>query len=398
MQTQTNQNAGETSSSPADKTTPAKFRIADIMRVAGVCAGIVVLFYSGFFLDWPGVRGIVETFHSMYAKGTTSEEGHNKEFFYWLKLFAWYEWPAAAGLLAAPVLALRRSPVLAIAFLAIGILIAGEGSIALQFVPKAQRTIDYLAPHLNLNVAMSFGTCLFALGFVFFVATPTDDPLIRWLCLYGLGSLAAYSLIPYKTPWCIINILWPFFFALGKLGENLVRGADHRLVYFVGALLGLSPLADCLRLNFCQPTEDGDRYVYVQTTFDINKLLRPVRTLVRNNPLHRQMRGIVMTEAFPLIWELNDFPNISYLAEDERPESYDADFIVVFGNYREQELEEHLLGIYFKERYRPRGGAGDAWLYLNAERFQLVLPGRAPEFKPRILQPNPELQTPGTRP
>jgi hypothetical protein len=109
------------------------------------------------------------------------------------------------------------------------------------------------------------------------------------------------------------------------------------------------------------------------------------------------MRGIVMTEAFPLTWELNEFPNVSFPGENAAMENYDADFLLV-PDQREEAVEARLLGVYFKERYVPRGGGGEGCLYLAAERFQAVLPGRTPEFRPRIPQPNPAVPPDGPRP
>ena len=37
---------------------------------------------------------------------------------------------------------------------------------------------------------------------------------IRLLAIYGVGVFLAYSLTPYKTPWCILNIVWPFYFVV----------------------------------------------------------------------------------------------------------------------------------------------------------------------------------------
>ena len=42
-----------------------------------------------------------------------------------------------------------------------------------------------------------------------------SEARLRYLAIYGCGALLAYSLIPYKTPWCIVSILWPFYFLLG---------------------------------------------------------------------------------------------------------------------------------------------------------------------------------------
>lgn len=375
----------------------AQFKPADLARVTGVSIAIVITFYSGFFFNWEGAGAMLETFRPMFAKGTTSEEGHNKEVFYWLKLITWYEWPALAGLIAAPILGLRRSPFPAALLLIAGALLMAAGIFGSHPAPVGARVEDYLPPWPNLGAATSVGICCLVIGFCFFVAQPAADPAIRWLCLYGLGSLAAYSLIPYKTPWCIINILWPFFFILGHLGDLLLRNVARPPVILTGLLLAWTPLSDAWRLNFRNPVEDGKRYAYVQTTFDINNLLRPVRELVRRSPLHRQMRGVVLMESFPFRWELNDFPNVRFVEENDPLDEAEADFLLV-PDHRANEIEERLLGMYFKERFHPRGGGADGWLYLNAVRFQQVLPGRTPEFHPRIPQPIPADPAPRLQP
>jgi phosphate starvation-inducible membrane PsiE len=35
---------------------------------------------------------------------------------------------------------------------------------------------------------------------------------LRYLAIYGVGTLLAYSIVKYKTPWCIISIAWPLLF------------------------------------------------------------------------------------------------------------------------------------------------------------------------------------------
>jgi uncharacterized protein (TIGR03663 family) len=389
--------SGESSRSPGftdsggARSGSRRFGLRKIAFVSLACTGIVIAFYSGFGLHWAGVPGMIETFQLMYKKGTTAEVGHNKEFFYWLKLFAFYEWAALVGLMAAPMLALRRSPMLAAGLLAGGALLAGSGFLGRQGELPGLAAPDYLAPHWNLDSITSLGLWILVCSFSLFVAVPSQSREVRWLCLYGLASLTGYSLVPYKTPWCIINLLWPFLFALGQVVENFAQSVDRRLVYLVGLMLAWTPLSECWRLNFVRPTDDGHRYVYVQTTPDINKLLEPMRELVRDNPLHRQMRGLVLTEAFPLSWELSDFPNISYLDGDASVEVHDADFILIPA-HREAEFDEHLLGIYFKEDCLIRSGGEDGRLYLNAERFFPVFQDRVPEFRPRVPQPNPSAQ------
>jgi uncharacterized protein (TIGR03663 family) len=365
----------------------ARFSNRQVASITFTCLAVVVLFQSGFGMHWPGVAGLLETFRLMYDKGTTAEVGHNKEFFYWVKLMAFYEWPALLGIVAAPVLCLRRSPLPAAALLLAGAMLVASGLMTKSGVGGSDAK-DFLGPQLHLNAIASLGVWLLVCSLGFFAATPSQSREARWLCLYGLAAFTAYAVIPYKTPWCIINLLWPFFFAFGQLAENLAQTADRRLVYAIATLLAAAPLGESWKLNFVRPSFDSERYAYVHTTPDINKLLGPLRTLARENPLERQMHGLILTEAFPFTWELNDFPNISYGDENTDVENYDADFILI-PVQRELEFEDRVFGVYFKDSFRTRNGIPRGWLYLNAERFAPLFPGRTPEIHPRVPQKNP---------
>jgi hypothetical protein len=37
------------------------------------------------------------------------------------------------------------------------------------------------------------------------------------MAIYAVGTLVAYSIVKYKTPWCIISIVWPLLFTFGAL-------------------------------------------------------------------------------------------------------------------------------------------------------------------------------------
>ena len=375
----------------------AYFTNRQIATVTLTCIAAVLVFQSGFGLYPDGIRGLFETFRLMFAKGTTAEAGHNKEFFYWVKLMAWYEWPALLGLIAAPLLSLRRSNVAATLVLAVAALLIAIGCFGDAIGIHTGAAKDFLKPDLWLASLPSLSLWLIACSVGFLAASPAQSREMRWLCLYGLASFAAYSLIPYKTPWCIINLLWPFFFVLGQLAENLAQSTDRRLVYAVGLLLAWNPLRDCWALNYVHPTYDEERYAYVHTTPEIGKLLRAVRDLARENPLERQMHGIILTEAFPLTWELNEFPNISYLPDDADVENYDADFILLPA-HRRLEFEDRAFGVYFRESCRLRNGLDRGWLYLSAEHFAPLyakwFPGRTPEIHPRVPLKNSALPDP----
>ena len=51
---------------------------------------------------------------------------------------------------------------------------------------------------------------------------------LRYLAVYGVGTLIAYSIVKYKTPWCIISIVWPFLFTFGAARRSFPKRGSAR--------------------------------------------------------------------------------------------------------------------------------------------------------------------------
>ncbi len=297
------------------------FTRREVVLVGGVCGAVVVALYSGLFYYWRGVAGIFETFYWMAHKGwSSSEEGHHKSLFYYVKLMSIYEWPALIGLALAPLCALR-----------------------------------------------------------------SRCPRVRFLALYGLGSLAAYSLVSYKTPWCVINLLWPFYFLVGYGLDRLATRSDGRLVALLGAVVAIAPVLDAHRINFLDPTDPREPYIYVQQLPDLAELTQPVERLLALDPSQRSMTGIVIYNSpQPLPWALPELPNVG-IQDHEKPITVtDADFLIVHES-RVAEVEEQLLDVYYRCRFRFYAADENHQLYLRATTFLDVMPSdRVPEFHRRI--------------
>ena len=301
----------------------------EVLRIGAVCAGIVVAFYSGFGMDWGGVAGLWETWTPMLHKGTATgpgtEQEHHKSVYYFANLLLDYEWPALLGLIASPLLVL-----------------------------------------------------------------PVRSRSLRFFALYGVATFIGYSLIPYKTPWCLLAMLPPLFIMTGWLAHRLCGFAGGGAVTVLLMVLLAQPTIDAWQLNFgapgrtrINPVNDKHRYAYVQTTWDINKLLTPLKELERRDRMNRYLHGHVYGERFPLSWQLGDMPNVLFFDDDKSPENYDADFLLVPED-RVAEVEAQLLGVYYKMAYLPREYGTASWLYLASERFGSLVPTRTPEFHPRV--------------
>ena len=284
----------------------------DLAIIVGAGVFLIVFFYSGTFFNWRGVRGLYETFATWFKTGTNGN-GHEKPWYYWLKLILRYEWPVLVGLVLCPL-------------------------------------------------------CQFFRTFS-----------VRYLAIYGVGIFIAYSIVSYKTPWCIISIVWSFLFLFGA-AMSLVP-ARFRLMAFImvgGILIG--SLGAAIRLNYFRCTTDTEPYVYVQTYNDIFKLSRPVMRLVRDDPLNYRMVGhIIRTSAYPLPWLLGDFPNVGYYEDNNLPGKVDADFLLVQED-RIAEVEKRLQGTYYTEPLTIRPYQDSSKLYLSATIFQKLYRDRKPDF------------------
>ena len=297
---------------PEAKSARQTWTYIDLAAVIGVGAVAIIFFYSGAFLNWPGVAGLYKTFDAWFKTGSEGA-GHDKPFYYWLMLIARYEQPVLLGFLL----------------------------------------------------------CVFCQFF--------KNLSLRYLAIYGVGVLMAYSIVKYKTPWCIISIIWPLLFLFGAL-VVLVPDAFRRAVYIGAGILLTVSLALSVRLNYFRCTTDTEPYVYVQTYNDVWKLTKPLLRLAKSNPTYYQLVGhLIRTSTYPLPWMLGDFTKVGYYEHNNMPAKLDGDFLIVQED-KIEEVEAKLQGSYYTEPLTIRPYQDPSKLYLSAKVFQKIFPGRVPDF------------------
>ncbi|CAN5642752.1 TIGR03663 family protein [soil metagenome] len=208
------------------------------------------------------------------------------------------------------------------------------------------------------------------------------DIALRYLAIYGVGLLAAYSIVKYKTPWCMINIVWPLLFIFGA-ALLLIPQRYRRVGHIVAGLLLAVSLVQSIRLNFFRCTTDTEPYVYVQTYNDVFKLTDPLLKLAHENPANYHLVGhVIRTSAYPLPWMLGDFNRVGYYENENLPAELDADFLVVQED-KIQTVEPQLHGTYYTVPFTIRPYQDTSKLYLNAKVFQQFFPGKVPDFAGR---------------
>jgi hypothetical protein len=195
------------------------------------------------------------------------------------------------------------------------------------------------------------------------------------------GTLLAYSIIPYKTPWCVISMLWPFYLILGGVVREWAGRAARDRVWLTAAPLLAASLYMAIQLNFFRFTDDSEPYVYVQTYKDIERLTVPVLKVAKTEPDGFQLEGVIMLDSYyPLPWIFGDFTRIGYFKKDSPPTRWDADFVVTEATDAAK-VESQFKDSYYKFPFRLRSGQEECVAYLAARKFSHILGGE-PDIKP----------------
>ena len=209
---------------------------------------------------------------------------------------------------------------------------------------------------------------------------PLSNRWIRYIAIYGIGVFLAYSIIPYKTTWCIINMLWPFYFVFGYTVDKLIETKFKVLVSGVTVTLFIISAIIACKLNYIDNTNAKEPYVYVQTYNEYKKATDPLFKLVKQDPSKYRITGNALLSSYwPIPWILNDFTMIGYYGMDISPANYDADFLLV-EQARINEAEENLQNQYFTDSLRIHSAQNPSKVYFNSETFKDIFTGRIPDF------------------
>ena len=146
-----------------------------------------------------------------------------------------------------------------------------------------------------------------------------DPNLIRFLALYALAQTAAYTLISYKTPWCLLNFWQPTILLAGVGAAVLVRlGRRGPLTWLLrfALLVSLVHLGwQAQQLNTAYAADQRNPYVYAHTSPDFANLEDRLQRLLKASPQgNRTLMKVVAPEDdyWPLPWYLRGCENVGW--------------------------------------------------------------------------------------
>jgi uncharacterized protein (TIGR03663 family) len=308
-------------SKPPLPAAPPRFRGADVALATACGLLVITAFYSGLFLDFSALPGL------------------------WTTFATWFETGMQAG---------------------------GHEKTGHQFGPVNVYWIDLMV-RLEWPALAGLAACALTLA--------PSDARVRYIAICGGGALLAYSIIPYKTPWCVLAIIWPFYLVAACTTRRLPATARIAL----WSLLLAGSLWSSLHLNFLRYDHDDEPYAYVQTYREIHDATGPILARAAADPrsLH-EPAAIILESYYPLPWIFGDFTAIGYHEEDDFPDPLDAAFILT-SIEAEPAVKAALRGPYYRREFRLRSGADQCVAFFRHPGFKEIfgsppdLIGTAPE-------------------
>ncbi|MEK2644685.1 flippase activity-associated protein Agl23 [Bdellovibrio sp. BCCA] len=130
---------------------------------------------------------------------------------------------------------------------------------------------------------------------------------LRAMSVFSLSQLFIYSVIPYKTVWCVLSLVWGFYFVLAFALIEV-----KHLRWFV-LLLSVVGMRSAYTSVYQHPIWMEHPYVYVNSTQDLTTLYKTIMDQAKTHP--EILQGPVqigMKEQWPWPWLLRSFKNFDY--------------------------------------------------------------------------------------
>jgi predicted membrane-bound mannosyltransferase len=151
---------------------------------------------------------------------------------------------------------------------------------------------------------------------------PGRPLLIRFLTIYSIVLATIYSIISYKTPWCLLNFYLGLLLLAGVGGAfliELVRKKIAQLTIVALLLAGTVQLTiQSWRASYLFAADRRNPYVYAQTVPDILNLVERVNGIaeVSTNGFETVVKVIAPeSDYWPLPWYLRRFEHVGWYSE-----------------------------------------------------------------------------------
>jgi len=184
-----------------------------------------------------------------------------------------------------------------------------------------------------------------------------NPSLIRFLALFTVLLTAIYSVLSYKTPWCLLSFWLGMLLLAGVGAAVLLRASRFQWARTAaGILLGAGAAqlaAQAWNASTAFADDPRNPYVYAQTSADLLKLVQKIETVAQAEPQPEQtLIKVIAPEGdyWPLPWYLRRFTRTGWYTE--MPPDPFAPIMIVSAQLRARldEKKTHAMVRYYQLR------------------------------------------------
>jgi uncharacterized protein (TIGR03663 family) len=169
-------------------------------------------------------------------------------------------------------------------------------------------------------------------------------------------QLAAYSAIPYKTPWLAMNVVLLLALStgvpFGEMERRRLSGAVRAGITAAGLLAVTWSASRAVEVSFLRYDDETLPLVYVQTNRDLRDLMELIEKAAGRSP---QGKGLPIrfytANRWPLPWYLRDYTAVLYAKDVPRDPGGD---VLICEPGQEKDLRQRLRGKYVRRQYTLR--------------------------------------------
>ncbi len=167
--------------------------------------------------------------------------------------------------------------------------------------------------------------------------------------LWAFGLFAAYTIIPYKTPWLAISFILPMCIAAGYAINELATSSNISLKILAGllAVTASAVLAyQTYDLNFVRYDDEDRAYIYAHTHRQFHDLIGRIEHYAEKSGKGKEAKiEVVSPDYWPMVWYLRDYKQANF--HGRMVDTTDAEMIVVKKNDQDTEVIRKFSARYF---------------------------------------------------
>jgi len=133
---------------------------------------------------------------------------------------------------------------------------------------------------------------------------------------WAFGLFAAYTLIPYKTPWLAISFMLPMCIIAGYgIGQFVAGKSDaSRFSAFALTIAAAAIMAyQTWELNFVRYDDDKMPYVYAHTRRGFLDMMREIERYAEKSGKGKEaVIDVVSPDYWPMVWYTRDYAHVNY--------------------------------------------------------------------------------------